>query len=112
MNISVNLSPSTNNVNIEEKYIIYNLISEGPPAFTNVLKNVSVPIERDVTFTCNVRNIGRYRVSGAGIRRGTPDLGRLYFTNDVPLFGRSSASVCPSSVPGYGVGSGCNHTSG
>ena len=106
------LAPGTNNVNIEEKYIIYNLISEGPPAFTNVLKNVSVPIERDVTFTCNVRNIGRYRVSGAGIRRGTPDLGRLYFTNDVPLFGRSSASVCPSSVPGYGVGSGCNHTSG
>ena len=68
------LAPGTNNVSIVEKCVIYYFISEGPPVFTNVLKNVSVPIERDVTFTCNVRNIGRYRVSGAGIRRGAPDL--------------------------------------
>ena len=30
------------------------------------LKNMSSPIERDVTFTCHVRNIGHYRVSGRG----------------------------------------------
>ena len=35
------------------------------PSFTNTLTNVSVPIERDVTFTCNVKNIGHYRVGGA-----------------------------------------------
>ena len=27
-----------------------------------MLSNVSVPIERDVTFTCNVKNIGKYKV--------------------------------------------------
>ena len=33
------------------------------------LKNISSPIESDVTFTCHVRNIGPgtgYRVSGRG----------------------------------------------
>ena len=37
-------------------------ISDVLPSFTNALKNISVPIERDVTFTCNVKNIGHYRV--------------------------------------------------
>ena len=32
------------------------------PEFTLGLKNMSVPIERDVTFTCHVKNIGLYRV--------------------------------------------------
>ena len=39
------------------------------PSFTNTLMNVSVPIERDVTFTCNVKNIGHYRVGGVLIIR-------------------------------------------
>ena len=41
------------------------LILDLLPSFTNTLTNVSVPIERDVTFTCNVKNIGHYRVGVA-----------------------------------------------
>ena len=33
------------------------------PDFTMGLKNMSSPIDRDVTFTCHVKNIGQYRVS-------------------------------------------------
>ena len=32
------------------------------PNFTLGLKNMSVPVTRDVTFTCHVRNIGQFRV--------------------------------------------------
>ena len=37
-------------------------LGEELPAFTNSLANMSVPVERDVTFTCNVKAIGQYRV--------------------------------------------------
>ena len=32
------------------------------PSFTNLLVNRSIGVERDVTFTCSVKNLGRYRV--------------------------------------------------
>jgi len=32
------------------------------PEFTTAIKNISAPIERDVTFTCNVKNIGQFKV--------------------------------------------------
>merc|ERR1719500_2133514 len=32
------------------------------PAFTNLLVNRSIGVDRDVTFTCAVKNLGRYRV--------------------------------------------------
>jgi hypothetical protein len=31
--------------------------------FTNVIANISAPKERDVTFTCNVKNLAHYNVS-------------------------------------------------
>ena len=38
------------------------------PNFTLGLKNMSVPVTRDVTFTCHVRNIGQFRVRHIYIR--------------------------------------------
>lgn len=32
------------------------------PEFTTSIKNISAPIERDVTFTCNVKDIGQFKV--------------------------------------------------
>jgi len=32
------------------------------PSFTNLLVNQSIGVDRDVTFTCSVKNLGRYKV--------------------------------------------------
>ena len=32
------------------------------PSFTSTLANLSVPVDRDVTFTCNVEHLGQYKV--------------------------------------------------
>jgi len=32
------------------------------PSFTNLLVNRSIGVDRDVTFTCSVKNLGRYKV--------------------------------------------------
>ena len=37
------------------------------PAFTNLLVNRSIGVDRDVTFTCAVKNLGRYRVRSVSI---------------------------------------------
>ena len=38
------------------------LSGEAVPGFTTEIQNISAPLERDVTFTCNVKNIGQYKV--------------------------------------------------
>jgi hypothetical protein len=38
------------------------LFSDARPVFTNVIANITAPKERDVTFTCNVKNLGHYNV--------------------------------------------------
>jgi len=38
------------------------LPTKSPPTFTNVLVNRSIGVERDVKFTCSVKNLGRYKV--------------------------------------------------
>ena len=47
---------------INKTIYLLKLFADLLPEFTNVLQNISVPIERDVTFTCNVKNIGKYKV--------------------------------------------------
>ena len=37
------------------------------PSFTNVLLNRSIGVDRDVTFTCAVKNLGRYKVRSANL---------------------------------------------
>ena len=33
------------------------------PEFVGEVENVTVPVGRDAIFTCNVKNLGRFRVS-------------------------------------------------
>ena len=37
------------------------------PGFTTEIQNISAPLERDVTFTCNVKNIGQYKVGSSTV---------------------------------------------
>ena len=57
---------------VREREIIFPPFSENEfslgnpgPSFENVVRNLSVPVGRDATFTCVVSSIGRYKV---GIR--------------------------------------------
>ena len=37
------------------------------PEFVGLVENVTVPVGRDAIFTCNVKNLGRFRVGRFGI---------------------------------------------
>ena len=58
---------TANRVTPNQGYFLPLLISsyfsiQVQPSFTNLLVNRSIGVERDVTFTCSVKNLGRYRV--------------------------------------------------